>query len=555
MIRSIRAGLVMMLAATAAAAQSGAKPPTPPTPPTPRPVPRVRSDVDFGDMRIDLGDMRLQLGDLQNLRLNADEIRQASLEASRAAIEASRDAMRQSQDATREAMAQARMSLDQLRIDGFPSNFGAFTRSGGVVYGERYQGDPADSLYRQASFRLNESDYRAAAQRFKELQQKFPNSQYINQAMYLQAFSLYRAGSDAELREALGVLDDLVKRAPSARAPRGLNNSNIQDVPSLQLAIRKVQAARGDAAARQQISAAASGGNQPCDREEQQVQAEALSGLMQIDPEAAASHLETILSRKDDCSLQLRQNALQILGRRGDDKSVALLISIAKNDPSSQMRSTAVEYLARVQSDDVYSTLESMARNETNENVRRAAARNLVGYPSTRARQLVRTLIEDNTIPDGVRTDMLNRFNEDRGSTDDAVWLRAAYAKVTSNNVKSAIVRAIGRINDKDSQKWLMDLSTNDNEAAAIRSDAFRYVATSMTVADLSRAYDNTGSRPTRLRIVEALNRRKEPEALDKLIDIVKKGSDTEVRRQVINMLSDRKDPKVTQLLLDLISK
>ncbi len=55
--------------------------------------------------------------------------------------------------------------------------------------------------------------------------------------------------------------------------------------------------------------------------------------------------------------------------------------------------------------------------------------------------------------------------------------------------------------------------------------------------------------------IISSLNSRKEPEAVDKLIDIARKGTDPEIRRQVIQLLTDRKDPKITALLIELIDR
>src|SRR6185436_6264185 len=211
---------------------------------------------------------------------------------------------------------------------------------------------------------LQNSDYRAAAQRFKEVQQKYPNTRYMASAMYYQAFSLYRNGTDAELREALSVLDARAQKFPNAR----------MEDPGFPNRIRGALAARGDAAAKRALSESA-GSSQSCDREEQSVQASALSALAQADPQAATPSLEKILAKRDECSLELRRTALRIYTRRGDEKAVATLLSTAKS--------------------------------EQNDGVRRTAARNLVGYPSPKARESVRRLIENDTIPEGIRTDML----------------------------------------------------------------------------------------------------------------------------------------------------
>jgi hypothetical protein len=77
-----------------------------------------------------------------------------------------------------------------------------------------------------------------------------------------------------------------------------------------------------------------------------------------------------------------------------------------------------------------------------------------------------------------------------------------------------------------------------------------------MNVAELGRLYDNAGNRPMRQTVVNMLNQRKEAEALDKLIDILKKSTDVEIKLQVIRVLSERQnDPKAKQALVDAIGK
>jgi HEAT repeat protein len=117
------------------------------------------------------------------------------------------------------------------------------------------------------------------------------------------------------------------------------------------------------------------------------------------------------------------------------------------------------------------------------------------------------------------------------------------------------MIRAVGNIGGADSQKWLMDLSNSDQETSQNRAAAFGRVSTTMSIAELSRQYDNAGNRPMRERVIQTLNQRKEPEALDKLVDIVKKTSDIEIKRQIISMLVSRNDAKAKQAIVDLIDR
>src|SRR5512142_990489 len=66
----------------------------------------------------------------------------------------------------------------------------------------RRQGDPADSLYKLAREQLNGGEYRRAAELFRQLVEKYPKSTYAPDALYWNAFALYRSGSDSDLRRA-----------------------------------------------------------------------------------------------------------------------------------------------------------------------------------------------------------------------------------------------------------------------------------------------------------------------------------------------------------------
>ena len=54
--------------------------------------------------------------------------------------------------------------------------------------------DPADSLYRAARRALNRNDYNGAAAQFRSISRRFPRSAYAGDALYWEAFALYRAG-------------------------------------------------------------------------------------------------------------------------------------------------------------------------------------------------------------------------------------------------------------------------------------------------------------------------------------------------------------------------
>ena len=128
--------------------------------------------------------------------------------------------------------------------------------------------DPADSLYRVAREALNRGEYRRASQLFGSIPERYPRSAHAADALYWQAFALYRIGTTEELRAALAALD--------ARRARYADAGSSEDVAALATRIRGALAARGDAGAAQRIERTASSTAQTCDKEDLAVRIEAL---------------------------------------------------------------------------------------------------------------------------------------------------------------------------------------------------------------------------------------------------------------------------------------
>src|SRR5687767_9315922 len=100
--------------------------------------------------------------------------------------------------------------------------------------------DPADSLYREAREALNRGDYRRAADLFGRIPSRYPQSEYAADAMYWQAFALYRAGGTSDLRKAQKTLKAQKDKYPKAKT-RG-------DAETLEVRIAGQLAGTGDAA-------------------------------------------------------------------------------------------------------------------------------------------------------------------------------------------------------------------------------------------------------------------------------------------------------------------
>ncbi len=410
------------------------------------------------------------------------------------------------------------------------------------------QGDPADSLYRQARELLNNGEYRRAAAAFRDLASRMPNSGYAADALYWQAFALYRMGGTTELRSAIESLEQQKDKYPGARLKA--------ESEALSLRIRGALAARGDAAAAATIRTAAGDSALRCDREEQAVRVEALNALTQSDPDGAMPVLQKTLTRRDSCSALLRRTAVFLIGsRRRDGSGVPLLAQVAKTDPSVEVRASALEWLARSPGDEALNTIEQLTRDDSDERVQRAAMRALVSNQSPRARQLVRGIVERNETPEKLRLEALGAFDKERATSEDVNWMRTLYTRTDNARIKARIVNTLSNIGGPEVDQWLLTMARNADESSDTRRYALRRVGRTLPIAELAKLYDSASERPIREMLIETLAQRAEGEATDKLLEIVKTGTDPQLRSRAISALTSKKDPRTLRLLMEIIDK
>ena len=412
------------------------------------------------------------------------------------------------------------------------------------------QGDPADSLYKSAYELLNRGEWRRAATAFSNIPQRFPNSGYAPDALYWQAFALYRIGGTDDLRASLKALETMRSKYPQAKSQ--------SDAAALTTRVRGALAQRGDPAARAAIQREVNeSGQQACDREDQAVRSEALKALAQSDPGSLVPSVKRVLAKKDICSAPLRRTAVYLLGNSGDSEVPTILRDVALNDSEPEVRSTALQYLARSPSDVAVNTLDEVLRTSTDQSVLRSAARALATNPNPRARQSVRALIERADAPERIRIEAVGGFeNSERTTDEDAAWLRSAYPKIDNPRVKARIARVIGQLGGDQNDQWLLGLMRNNDEPLEVRKAALeRVAARNMPIADAVKLYGNVADRQLREQLISVYTQRKEPEATDKLLDIAKNDTDYNLRRQAISALTRKNDPRAMKLLLEIIDK
>ena len=436
------------------------------------------------------------------------------------------------------------------------------------------QGSPEDSLYRRAREALNRGEYNRASTLFQTLEQKYPRSRVAPAALYYRAFALYRAGGTDELRTALEALKAQQERYPEAATD--------PDAATLRTRLYAALAARGDAQAATALRAATAGGP-TCDKEDVEVRAEALNALAQINPPEARPTLKKVLARRDECSVRLRRSAVYILGRSGTDESAADLLEVAKTDPDPSVRSDAIVLLGRSSGAATVRTLETIFNEAPDDRTRQAALSALKSKGGPEATRVLRTIIERSDVNEKMRAEAVSQLASGavswtesyRGLTtaasgsggqqrrtvpddhEDAAYLRTLYGKTTSATLKSSIISALARMGGAANDQFLLGIVKNREEDSRTRREALsRLRVSALSIDELGKLFEALSERDLRSAVVNQLASREEPAAVDKLIEIIKSGTDPQVRREAISALARRKDdPRATKLLLELVEK
>ena len=415
--------------------------------------------------------------------------------------------------------------------------------------------DPADSLYRIGREALNRGEYRRAAQLFNEVATKYKTSQYAPHSAYWEAFARYRLGTTEELKQALAILE--TKNEVGVQLQNLRRESSI-DVPALRARILGALAARGDANAARTLRSE-TGQATGCDREEVSVRAEALAALGQMDLAAAMPSVRRVLATRDECTVLLRRRALYLLGRENVEGRTAIFLDVAKNDTDPGIRGEAMSWLARTADAQAVPLLQELLRTSNDERTQRSAVSALGSIDDPAARRAVRTIIEREDAPERVRYDAIltiTRTRNDRQPTaDDLAYLRTLYPKVQSQRLRQAIITALARVETVENKQFFQAIVRNQAEATSVRASAMQRLGAMATLDELARFYDIADARSLREQILQALYRRKEPEAVDKMMEIARKDTDPQIRRTAISLLARRKDPRAQQLLQDLLDK
>ena len=455
------------------------------------------------------------------------------------------------------------------------------------------QQDPADSLYRDGRAALSKGDYTRASEMFGRLVERYPSSKYAGESMYYLAFSQYRIGGTEKLRSARAVLarlqsqypdvakgdaatlrtricGELARRGDEACAAEVTTTVSEIEKADRDLAKREREADKAEREAEKadrdaqrqngrtstsSRSSSSSRTSSACVDDDNDDRVEALNALLQMDSERAIPILTKVLERRDECSVVLRRKAVFLVSQKRTPQTADVLLKIARSDPDQEVREQAVFWLSQVPDERAVDMLEDILRNSKDEGLQNKALFALSQHRSGRGSAILRQFATRSGASEELRGQAIFWLGQ-RPSEENTQFLRNLFSQVTSEELKDKIIFSLSQRRGVGNEKWMMDIVSNTRESVETRKKALFWAGQSgVAVAEISSQYNRLSDREMKEQVIFVLSQRRDPAAVDKLLDIAKNDRDSELRKKAIFWLGQSKDPRVQQFLLDLINR
>jgi TolA-binding protein len=421
--------------------------------------------------------------------------------------------------------------------------------------------DPADSLYRLAREAMSRGDYKRAAEIFHRIPERYPQSAYAGQALYFEAYSLYRSGGDEDLSAARDRLTQLKRRFPAIAKKDGdplltrvCGELAKRGDESCALSIDRIAQGDSDVTAGETRIIGQGRNCSPDADEDNDDRIAALNALLQMDAERAMPILQKVLARRDPCSVALRRKAVFLVSQKRTDQTANILMSVARSDPDQETREQAVFWLSQVPGST--GLLEEILKGSSDENIKDKALFALSQQNEPRAAQILR----DFAAREGENSDLREKaifWLGQRRSADNTQFLRNLYSRLTNEDLKEKILFSLSQQRGAGNEQWLMDIALNPKEDIELRKKALFWAGQSgVAISEVSTLYNRMNDTEMKEQIIFVLSQRQSDRAaMDKLFDIAKTEKDAELRKKAIFWLGQSRDPRVQQFLMDLINK
>jgi len=419
----------------------------------------------------------------------------------------------------------------------------------------RAQGDrdseqeEARKLYREAQELLNQDSYQRAARKFADVQAMYEDSRYAAEALYWQAFALYREGGKQNLRQATRALELQLEKYEHARS--------LEDAEALKYRIYGKLAELGDAQAARWITENAEEVENQAERD-LETKLAALNALMNMNSERAVPILEKILQDRDPDKAELRQQAIFLLSQHMGEDSPALLMDLARNDPDPEVRQMAIYWLAQSQSDEVVPFLEEILFESGSAEQSEYAIHALAQMGNARAADLLKRAALDESLPLEAREQAIFWLGHE-GGEEHLDFLMEMFAQVADVGLKENLLHGIAQSESADEKvtAWFMKIIFDEREDIEIRQTALFWAGQQgkLNPDELADLYEQVEDPDMREQVIFVLSQSGSTDAFDVLLDLAGKEGNHDLRQQLIFWIGQSDDPRAEEFILEILEE
>ena len=378
--------------------------------------------------------------------------------------------------------------------------------------GAQWQDGREERYYRQGKSELDRKEYDRAMASFNRVIEA--KGSRADGALYWRAYAQNKLG---QREAALASLADLQS---------GFANSPwLDDAKALQVEIRQQSG--------QPVS--------PESATDEDLKLLALNSLMNSDPERSVPMLENLL--KSSNSPRLKERALFVLAQSRSPKAREVLVSVAKGGSNPDLQAKAVEYLGVYGGRDNLQTLSDIYKNSSDPQVKRAV---LNSFMVARASDNLLAAAKSERDPK-LKVQAIRLL----GSAGGAADLGPLYSSELAPEVKRAVIE--GLLVSGSSDK-LLELAKNEKDASLrhfIINQA-GVMGRNKTGAALASMYATETDPENKRAIVNALFIQGNAPAL---IDIARKETDMNLKKQVVSQLSLMHSKEASDYLMEILAK
>ena len=401
----------------------------------------------------------------------------------------------------------------------------------------------AESVYRDGRSALNRRNFEEAVELFTTLRREYPQSAYVSDSLYWEAFALER---DGDLEGAVEAIDRLLENFPQA--------SMLDDAQALRVQVCSDLARRGDDECAQAVAATVRNTGEL----DEATRMAAVNALINMRADRAVP-IATQVAGNRGHSAGVRRQALFVLADKAEEAGYAdqvreTLRSIALDESDdAQVRRQAVFWLSEVPGPETLEILAGIVEQARDAELRDRAIFAIAQLETPESMALLQQYALDESLGSEQRRRAIFWIASE-GESAAMDFLKDLYTRLDDDDLRQQVLFALKEAGEQDAVAWLLERARDTAEPVDIRKRALFWAADAgLTTAQLDALYMDFSERELREHLIWLISENDDAAAVDSLLNIARTDPDVDMRTKAVFWLGESDSPRAADFLLELL--